>query len=86
MRYSNLSNNIMISELSTTIRIQIQCVDGRAAHMTDTTWHQSWQSAPPPTRYHAGSIPASYCSMNVNIYLFILLGSRFGNYDFNNET
>ena len=52
MRYSNLSNNMMISELWTTITIQIvkqdfavmKQVDGRAAHMTETTWHQSWQS------------------------------------------
>jgi hypothetical protein len=28
MRYSNLSNNMMISELWTTITIQIQYVDG----------------------------------------------------------
>jgi hypothetical protein len=26
----------------------VKQVDGRAAHMTDTTWHQSWQSTPPP--------------------------------------
>jgi hypothetical protein len=39
MRYSNLSNNMMISKLWTTITIQIQYVDGRAAHMTDTTLH-----------------------------------------------
>jgi hypothetical protein len=66
MRYSNLSNNMMISELRTTITIQIQSkqdfavvkqVDGRAAHMTDTTRHQSWQSTPPPLPAHAGSIP-----------------------------
>ena len=51
IRYSNkfyLSNHMMTSKLWTTIRIQIQYVDGRAAHMTDTTWHQSWQSTPPP--------------------------------------
>ena len=30
-------------------------VDGRAAHMTETTRHQSWQSIPLPD--HAGSIP-----------------------------
>ena len=30
-------------------------VDGRAAHMTETTRHQSWQSTPLPD--HAGSIP-----------------------------
>jgi hypothetical protein len=48
----------MISELSTTITIQIQYsvvkqdfavvkqVDGRAAHMTNTTQHQNWQSTP----------------------------------------
>ena len=29
-------------------------VDGRAAHMTDTTRHQSWQRTPLPD--HAGSI------------------------------
>ena len=36
--------------------------DGRAADMTDTTRHQSWQSTypppPPPLPDHAGSIPA----------------------------
>ena len=37
----------------------VKQVDGRAAHMTDTTRHQSWQSTPPPLRDHAGSIPAS---------------------------
>ena len=26
----------------------VKQVDGRAAHMTDTTRHQSWQSTPPP--------------------------------------
>jgi aconitase A len=26
----------------------VKQVDGRAAHMTDTTQHQSWQSTPPP--------------------------------------
>jgi hypothetical protein len=46
MRYSNLSNNMMISKLWTTITIQIQYVDGRVAHMTDTTLHQSLQSSP----------------------------------------
>jgi hypothetical protein len=25
----------------------VKQVDGRAAHMTDTTRHQSWQSTPP---------------------------------------
>ena len=30
-------------------------VDGRAAHMTETTWHQSWKSTLLPD--HAGSIP-----------------------------
>jgi hypothetical protein len=30
-------------------------VNGRAAHMTDTTWCQSWQSTPVPD--HTGSIP-----------------------------
>ena len=58
MRYSNLSNNMMISKLWTTITIQIQYVDGRAAHMTDTTLHQSWQSSPLPD--HAGSIPVLF--------------------------
>jgi hypothetical protein len=33
----------------------VKQVDGRAAHMTDTTRHQSWQSTPLPD--HAGSIP-----------------------------
>jgi hypothetical protein len=36
----------------------VKQVDGRAAHMTDTTRHQSWQSTPPsPLPDHAGSIP-----------------------------
>ena len=26
----------------------VKQVDGRAAHMTDTTQHQTWQSTPPP--------------------------------------
>ena len=37
----------------------VKLVDGRAAHMTDTTRHQSWQSTPPPPPPlpdHAGSI------------------------------
>jgi hypothetical protein len=58
MRYSNLSNNMMITKLWITITIQIQYVDGRAAHMTDTTLHQSWQSSPLPD--HAGSIPVLF--------------------------
>ena len=53
MRYSNLSNNMMISELwsvnnnynSNTVVKQdfavVKQVDGRAAHMTGTTRHQS---------------------------------------------
>ena len=57
MRYSNLSNNMMISKLWTTITIQIQYVNGRAAH-NDTTLHQSWQSSPLPD--HAGSIPGLF--------------------------
>jgi hypothetical protein len=39
----------------------VKQVDGRAAHMTDTTRHQSWQSTPPPPPPlpdHSGSIPA----------------------------
>jgi hypothetical protein len=28
----------------------VKQVDGRVAHMTDTTRHQSWQSTPTPTR------------------------------------
>jgi hypothetical protein len=39
----------------------VKQVDGRTAHMTDTTRHQSWQSTPPPPPplpYHAGPIPA----------------------------
>jgi hypothetical protein len=51
MRYSNLSNNMMISKLWTTITIQIQYVDGRVAHMTDTTLHHSLQSSPPTTSW-----------------------------------
>jgi hypothetical protein len=35
--------------------VVVKQVDGRAAHMTDTTRHQSWQSTPLPD--HAGSIP-----------------------------
>jgi hypothetical protein len=41
----------------------VKQVDVRAAHMTDTTRHQSWQSTtpppppPPPLPDHAGSIP-----------------------------
>jgi hypothetical protein len=38
----------------------VKQVDGRVAHMTDTTRHQSWQSTPLPD--HAGSIPGCiYC-------------------------
>ena len=38
----------------------VKQVDGRVAHMTDTTRHQSWQSNPLPD--HAGSIPGCiYC-------------------------
>jgi hypothetical protein len=57
MRYSNLSNNMMISELwtnnsyssNTVVEEILQLyVDGRAAHVTDTTLHQGWQSTPPP--------------------------------------
>ena len=56
MRYSNLSNNMMISKLnnnynSNTVVKQdfavVKQVDGQAARMTDTTRHQSWQSPPP---------------------------------------
>ena len=34
----------------------VKQVDGRAAHMTDTTRHQSWHSTPPPPPLpdHAG--------------------------------
>jgi hypothetical protein len=36
----------------------VKQVGGRAARMTDTTRHQSWQSPPPPfLPDHAGSIP-----------------------------
>jgi hypothetical protein len=59
MRYSNLSNNMVISKLWTTITIQIQYVDGWAAYMTDTTLHKSWQSSP-PTGSIAGSIPVLF--------------------------
>jgi hypothetical protein len=58
MRYSNLSNNMMISKLWTTITVQIQYVDGRAAHTTDTILHPSWQSSPLPD--HAGFIPVLF--------------------------
>ena len=37
----------------------VKQVDGRAAHMTDTTRHQTWQSTPLPPPDHAGSIPGS---------------------------
>ena len=36
----------------------VKQVDGRAAHMTDTTRHQGWQN-PPPIPDHAGSIPVN---------------------------
>jgi hypothetical protein len=56
MRYSNLSNNDddkrTVNNNSNTVVKQdfavVKQVDGRAAHMTDTTRHQSWQSIPPP--------------------------------------
>jgi hypothetical protein len=59
MIYSNLSNNMMITELWTTINYNsntvvkqdfavVKQVDGRAAHITNTTRHQSWQSTPSP--------------------------------------
>jgi hypothetical protein len=59
MRHSNLSNNMMIDKRtvnnnynSNTVVKQdfavVKQVDGRVAHMTDTTQHQSWQSTPPP--------------------------------------
>jgi hypothetical protein len=38
----------------------VKQVDGRAAHMTDTTRHQSWKSTPLPD--HAGSIPVNSTS------------------------
>ena len=37
----------------------VKQVDGRAAHMTDTTRHQSWHITPPPLPDHAGSIPVN---------------------------
>jgi hypothetical protein len=42
----------------------VKQVDGRAAHMTDTTRHQSCQSTP-PLPDHAGSIPG-----NINIIIY----------------
>ena len=48
MRYINLSNNMMVyyNYNSNTVVKQdfavVKQVDGRAAHMTDTTRHQSW--------------------------------------------
>ena len=63
MRYSNLSNNMMISvnnnyNSNTVIKQDfavvkqdfavVKQVDGRTAHMTDTTRYQSWQCTPPP--------------------------------------
>ena len=54
IRYSNLSNKMMISELWTTIIliIKIQYVDGQAAHMTFAL-----ELAEHPLPDHAGSIP-----------------------------
>jgi hypothetical protein len=46
----------------------VKQVDGQAAHMTDTTRHQSWQSTPPPPPPppdHAGPFPGILNSRNV---------------------
>jgi hypothetical protein len=59
---SNLSNNMIISELfvnknynwNTVFKQDfavVKQVDWWAAHMTDTTRHQSWQSTLPTTSY-----------------------------------
>jgi hypothetical protein len=59
MRYSNLSNNnhddkrtVNNNYNSNTVVKQdfavVKQVDGRAAHTTDTTRQQSWQSTPSP--------------------------------------
>jgi predicted KAP-like P-loop ATPase len=52
---NNNSNTIIKQDFAV-----VQQVDGRVAQMTDTTWHQSWQSNPPPLPDHDGSIPEKY--------------------------
>jgi hypothetical protein len=64
MRYSNLSNNMMISKLWTTITIQIQYVDGWAAHMTDTTLTRAGRAAP----YQIMLDRSLYIYMEVNLF------------------
>jgi hypothetical protein len=41
---NNYNSNTVVKQDSAVVKQ----VDGRAAHMTDTTQHQSWQSTPPP--------------------------------------
>jgi hypothetical protein len=50
---NNYSSNTVVKQDFAVVKK----VDGRAAHMTDTTRHQSWQSTPPPLPDHAESIP-----------------------------
>ena len=54
MRYSNVSNNMMIlGNCEQQFKFKYSSHGRQVAHMTDTTWHQSWQSTPtppPPTR------------------------------------
>jgi hypothetical protein len=53
MRYGNLSKRIVNNNYNSNTVVKqdfavVKQVDGRAARMTDTTRHQSWQSIPPP--------------------------------------
>jgi hypothetical protein len=50
--------------------VVVKQVDGRAAHMTNTTRHQSWQSTPLPD--HAGSIPGIIQEMLRQIAIYFL--------------
>ena len=54
----------------------VKQVDGRAARMTDTTRHQSWQSTPLPLPDHAGSIPGCVSSRIVLMGLYVLFVSE----------
>jgi hypothetical protein len=71
MRYSKVSNKTMISELWSTITVEIQTtvyVDGRAAHMTDTTLPPARSCWIHPCNY-AGSNPHKYSSK----YMFLII-------------